>query len=130
MGRGGRQDQLMYLFRKQSGLCFICHLPAILDGCGGDSRSERSAVRFRLGSSFGAKGRVRYRVMTCRKCAQERSDQIQMSQPIDDTRRRSGRFPTEFYSIVDAGGAPSEQAGSEDVRINGIPACRPGAINQ
>lgn len=58
-----------------------------------------AAVRFRLGSSFGTPGRVRPRVMAHRKCVQERSDQIQASQPVEDMWIRSRRLPSEFYSI-------------------------------
>lgn len=95
-----RRKQLAYLFRKQNGKCHICGCDAILDYNGGRVNSERSAVRFRLGSSFGRPGRVRPRVMACRKCAQERSDQIQMSQPIEETRERSRRHPEEFYYLI------------------------------
>lgn len=94
-----RQGQLRHLFKKQGGRCYICGEPAVLDFEGGKAGRPMSAVRFRIGSSFGAKGRVRPRVMAHRKCAQERSDQILASQPVEDLWRRSGREPTEFYSI-------------------------------
>lgn len=94
--RQQRQEQLGHLFRRQDGKCHICGEPAILDG----RNKGLSAVRFRTGSSYGAPGRVRPRVMAHRKCAQERSDQITQSQPIDETRLRSGRHPTEFYEAA------------------------------
>lgn len=99
MNRERRIGQLAYLFRKQGGKCHICGEPAVLDYEGGKAGRPMSAVRFRLGSSFGSPGRVRKRVMAHRGCAQERSDQIQASQLIDETRARAQRFPTEFYSI-------------------------------
>jgi hypothetical protein len=94
-----RREQLAYLFRKQNGKCHICGQDAVLDGNGGKVIGD-SAVRFRLGSSFGAKGRRRPRVMVHRKCAQTRSDEIQASQPIEDLWVRSGHpeGPTYFYS--------------------------------
>ena len=97
--REQRKGQLAYLFRKQHGKCHICGEPAVLDYNGGKASSEMSAVRFRLGSSFGKKGRVRPRVMAHQKCAQERSDQIQAEQPIEELWFRSRSSPTEFYEI-------------------------------
>lgn len=94
-----RRDHLCFLFKRQNGKCHICGCDAVLDGDGGKANSQRSAVRFRLGSSFGAKGRVRPRVMACRKCAQERSDQIQESQPIEYRWLKSGRAPSVFYEV-------------------------------
>lgn len=94
-----RQEQLASLYTRQEGKCLFCNCVVVLDGNGGKSSSDRSAVRFRLGSSFGAKGRVRRRVMTCRKCSQERSDEIVASQPVEELWMRSRRFPTEFYSL-------------------------------
>lgn len=94
-----RQASLLKLFRRQDGKCAICGEPAVLDGNGGKASAELSACRFRTGSSYGAKGRRRPRVMAHRKCAQERSDQITISQPIDETRSRAGRFPSETYEI-------------------------------
>lgn len=99
--REDRNRQLNYLFRHQGGKCFICGEPANLDGGGGSGRPEEnlSAVRFRLGSSFGAKGRVRPRVMAHRKCAQERSGEIQQSVPIEELWHRSGQKEIEVFSI-------------------------------
>jgi hypothetical protein len=94
--RQQRQAQLAHLFRQQDGKCHVCGETARLDG----ANDGLSAVRFRTGSSFGTPGRVRPRVMAHRKCAQERSDQIQMSQDVDDLRHRSGRHPTEFYTAT------------------------------
>lgn len=99
--REDRQRQLNHLFRLQGGKCFICGDPANLDGGGGNGRPETnmSAVRFRLGSSFGLKGRVRRRVMAHRKCAQARSDEIQQSVPLEELWRRSGQKEIEVFSI-------------------------------
>lgn len=83
-----RFRHLTRLFNFQGGKCAICQQPARLDG----KNDPMSAVRFRIGSSYGAPGRVRPRVMVHRKCAQERSDQITMSQPIEELRRRAGRW--------------------------------------
>lgn len=102
MRRGKRQGQLSYLFHQQNGLCHICSQPAVLDGNGGKAGSTQSAVRFRTGSSFGEKGRVRPRVMAHRGCAQKRSDEIQASQPIEDMWRRARNEPTEYYKIPEA----------------------------
>ncbi len=103
MGRASsKQEQLAHLYRKQGGKCHICGCEAILDYNGGKANSGRSAVRFRIGSSFGKPGRVRRRVMACRKCAQERSDQIQASQSIEELRARSGRQQEEFYTLASA----------------------------
>lgn len=95
-----RREHLAFLFKQQHGKCRICGKDAILDGNGGDAESDLSAVRFRLGSSFGAKGRVRPRVMAHRKCAQERSDQIQASQPIEELWIRSGREVETLYEVT------------------------------
>lgn len=91
--RQQREAQLAFLFRAQEGKCHVCGEVAILDG----AHKPLSAVRFRTGSSYGAPGRRRPRVMAHRKCAQERSDQITQSQDVDDLRHRAGRHPTEFY---------------------------------
>lgn len=99
MRREERRSQLAHLFEKQQGKCFICGQPAVLDYQGGKRGRGESAVRFRIGSKFGKPGRVRPKVMAHRRCAQDRSDQIQMSQPIEETRARSGRWPTESYEI-------------------------------
>jgi hypothetical protein len=99
MGRDGRQEQLAYLFAKQDGLCHICGEPAVLDYEGGKAGHPLSAVRFRLGSSYGTPGRRRRRVMAHRKCAQERSDAIQDSIPVEERRARSLAWPTEFYAL-------------------------------
>jgi hypothetical protein len=98
--RTDRREQLAYLFNKQNGKCHICGEDAILDYQGGEAGHPKSAVRFRIGSKFGAPGRVRCRVMAHRKCAQERSDQIQESIPVEERWLRSGRQPTEFYEAA------------------------------
>lgn len=100
-GRDTRPNQLRYLFRKQGGKCHICGEPAVLDGNGGKVADGLSAVRFRLGSSYGKPGRIRKRVMAHRKCAQERSDQITASVPVEELWARSKSFPTEFYCAPD-----------------------------
>lgn len=91
---------LQNLFDHQKGCCFICGKPAVLDFESGKAGQPESAVRFRLGSSYGKKGRVRKRVMAHRKCAQERSDQITTSLPIEEQWHRSHRHPSEFYQIT------------------------------
>jgi hypothetical protein len=91
--RGPRKEQLEFLFRKQQGKCHICGEPAVLDFQGGHAGRHLSAVRFRIGSSFGEKGRCRPRVMAHRSCAQSRSDQIQASQPIEELWIKSRRQP-------------------------------------
>ena len=101
MRRSDRKSQLEYLFEQQEGRCHICGEPALLDGLGGYKGHGNSAVRFRLGSGYGYKGRVRLRVMVHRSCAQERSDQITNSLPIDEQRARSRRWPTETYEMTD-----------------------------
>lgn len=95
---GERQKKLVRLYAKQRGKCHICGAKAILDGKGGQAGCKESAVTFRLGSSFGKKGRQRFRVMVHRKCAQARSDEIQDSIPVEERWLRSGRAPSEFYS--------------------------------
>lgn len=98
--RGDRRSQLQHLHAKQLGKCFICKCDTVLEPTNGGKLKPNAAVRFRLGSSFGSPGRVRPRVMTCRKCAQERSDEIQQSQPLEDLWLRSGREPTELWGPV------------------------------
>lgn len=91
--REGRQKQLRYLFERQKGKCHVCGELAVLGSEGDDA-----AVRFRTGSRFGKPERIRPRVMAHKRCAQERSDQIQASQPVEESRARSRRYPTEFWS--------------------------------
>lgn len=101
MDKAKRQRQLARLYRESGGLCAICKEPTIL--CSeprGGRASPRMAVRFRTGSSYGKPGRTRLRILACRQCAQERSDQITLSQPVEELHRRSGRYPTEFYEAV------------------------------
>lgn len=114
-----RRLQLERLYNKQGGRCHICNCETVLEGrpCGG-KLNPRMAVRFRLGSSFGAKGRVRRRVMTCQKCAQERSDQIQDSQPIEELWRRSGREATEFWTASTPQSQSKDRTLTEQVSQN------------
>lgn len=95
----GRQKQLLYLFTRQHGNCGICGKPAVLDGAGGATGSELSAVRFRTGSSYGKPGRTRPRVMAHRGCADKRSAEITESIDIDERRYRARAFPVETYVI-------------------------------
>lgn len=95
-----KRNHLARLFQQQDGKCHICGQMAVLDYEGGKAGRPMSAVRFRLGSAFGAPGRVRKRVMVHRKCSQDRSAQIVESQPIEEIRMRSGRIQTEFYSLT------------------------------
>lgn len=96
-----RRGHLAAMFARQGGKCHICGEPAILDYEGGKASRHLSAVRFRIKSGFGEKGRPRPRVMAHLKCAQERSDQIQDSIPVEERWTRSQRFPTEFYGVPD-----------------------------
>lgn len=100
---GSAQEQLSYLFAKQKGRCHICGEQVEYGGSG-----PRSAVRFRLGSNFGQKGRVRPRVMTHRECAQKRSDEIQKSVPIEELWFRSGSEQTE-WSVPTLNAAQSKE---------------------
>lgn len=97
MDRQDRRRQLTHLFNKQDGRCHVCGEPATLDGLGGQTNRPDSAVRFRTGSSFGAKGRSRPRVMAHRKCADQRAKEIELSVPIEELWMRSGSEPTTFY---------------------------------
>ena len=97
-----RHDQLRFLFSRQNGKCFICGEKANLDFSGGTADRALSAVRFRLGSRYGTPGRVRRRVMAHRKCADQRSRQIEMSQTVEELQWRSGRFQTETYAMVES----------------------------
>lgn len=103
MNREHRQNQIEAMFRRQGGKCHVCGEPAVLDGAGGKTNSQESAVRFRLGSSFGAKGRVRPRVMAHRKCADQRSREIELSLPVEEAWLRSGREPQEYYQLPGQG---------------------------
>lgn len=98
MDREKKQRQLARLYREYGGRCSICNEPVILCAAQrGGRENPRMAVRFRKGSSYGKPGRVRLRVLACRQCAQERSDQITGSMPVEELHLRSGRYPTEFY---------------------------------
>jgi hypothetical protein len=98
--RQGRHDHLQRLFDRQNGRCFICGELAVLDFNGGRVGKRGSAVRFRLGSSYGAKGRVRKRVMAHRGCADDRSRQITMSIAPEEAHYRSGRYPSFEYEAT------------------------------
>jgi hypothetical protein len=89
-----KEKQLRRLFFEQEGKCKICGKAAYLEM---PKHKPLAAVRFRTGSSYGEPGRTRPRVMVHRKCAQERSDQITLSQPIEVLWHLSKRQPTEFY---------------------------------
>lgn len=89
-----KEKQLRRLFFEQEGKCNICGKAAYLEM---PKHKPLAAVRFRTGSSYGEPGRTRPRVMVHRKCAQERSDQITLSQPIEVLWHLSKRQPTEFY---------------------------------
>ena len=97
--RPDKRSQLTYLFHKQHGKCAICNEPAVLDYDGGKAGNPLSAVRFRVGSSFGNPGRTRPRVMAHRKCSQERSAQIEASVPIEELQWRARRHTVEVFSI-------------------------------
>lgn len=99
MYREDRAKQLAHLFQKQNGKCHICGELATMEA----GRSD-SAIRFRLGSGYGRKGRVRRRVMVHRHCAQERSDQIQDSVLVEERRARSGRHQSETWELAVACG--------------------------
>lgn len=101
-----REKHLRHLFFEQEGKCKICGTAAYLEL---PKNNSLAAVRFRTGSSYGAPGRTRLRVMAHRKCAQERSDRITASQDVDDLRHRAQRWPTEFYSAQDCS-STAEQA--------------------
>lgn len=108
---------LLRLFQRQNGLCAICGKPAVLDGKGGAAGSEQSAVRFRTGSSFGAPGRRRPRVMAHRGCAQKRSGEIQDSIDIDELRHRARAFPVVTFALPEENlenSGPHQQARPEE----------------
>jgi hypothetical protein len=92
MGKSGetKYRQLLRLIDFQQGKCAVCGRPASIDD------QTNPPVRFRIGSSYGAPGRVRPRVMAHHKCALERSSEITASQPLDELRRRSGRLGDVF----------------------------------
>lgn len=106
-----RQKQLLYLFNRQHGNCGICGKQAVLDGNGGATGSELSAVRFRTGSSYGKPGRTRPRVMAHRGCADKRSAEITESIDIDERRYRARAFPVETYVIGENADALIARAG-------------------
>ena len=91
------RDQLRYLHGRQGGLCHVCRQPADLAVTDG----PEAPCRFRVRSSFGAKGRVRPKVMAHRRCAQERSNAIQNSISIEARRERCGAFPLDARQLSD-----------------------------
>lgn len=96
-----RQNHLAALFRKHRGRCAICGccveiMPPMKHG---ERPKPHRAVRFRKGSGYGEPGRVRPRVLACWACAQNRSREITLSQPIEELRWRAGREQTEFYEL-------------------------------
>ena len=97
MRRGSAKDQLEHLHRKQGGLCRVCGEAADLAVATG----PEAPCRFRVRSSYGAKGRVRPKVMAHRKCAQKRSDEIQNSIDPEIRRERSGAFPLNARELSD-----------------------------
>lgn len=94
--RDGAKGQLAHLHRKHGGLCHICGQPVDLAATG-----PEAANRFRVGSSFGRKGRVRPRVLVHRKCSDQRSNEIQNSIAVDARRDASGAFPLTAGQLAD-----------------------------
>lgn len=97
--RGDARQQLEYLHLRHGGVCHVCRQPADL----GVKDGPDAPCRFRVRSGFGehAKGRVRPKVMAHRRCAQERSDQIQNSISVDERRDRAGSHPLSARELSD-----------------------------
>lgn len=106
-----RRPQLAYLFQKQGGRCFICGEQAVLDFNGDKAGHPLSAVRFRRGSKYGKPGRFRPRVMAHRKCADQRSREIELSISIEERHARAGHGGEDQYVFC----IPGEAAESENI---------------
>jgi hypothetical protein len=89
MGAQHRHKAKQRLFAQQRGHCHFC----------GEKLALSAASRFNLSGRLS--NEPSSYVLACRPCCQKWSDARYQALPVDEQRRRSGRWPTEFYSVND-----------------------------